>query len=416
MVRERFQNRRIPEPGLTGYNLRKTGPAVAVRCRSILKNRALRNNMLLSGILPPITTPFYLDGRVYYKKLEHNVERYSRSPVAGIMVLGSAGEPLMLSDDEKRSVLKCAIESAAPEKVMIAGTGSESAIETLRLTDYAAALGYDVAIVRTPHYYKKQMQPLNMLGFYRFVADRSPLPVVIYNAPHTTGYDIPAEVVIELAGHPNVIGIKESSGSLDKLRTIADRTRHIHRAATVTERFEPVTGRMLNVHPNKPAAGLSGTPAGAAGSTEAALVPAEVLAGSANPNPKPSSMAVQVIGKLKTRQKDAGFQIMIGSAQQLQESLQVGATGASLPFAAVAPGACFEIYAAFRDGDTRLAEQKQQRIAKAAARIVGELGIPGLKYAMDLNGYYGGNGRLPLLPLDAETKLEIERLMADIRS
>jgi dihydrodipicolinate synthase/N-acetylneuraminate lyase len=357
--------------------------------------------MLLSGILPPITTPFYRDGQVYYKKLEHNVERYSKSPVAGIMVLGSAGEPLMLSDDEKRSVLKCAIESAAPEKVMIAGTGAESAIETLRLTDYAATLGYDVAIVRTPHYYKKQMQPLNMLSFYRFVADRSPLPVVIYNAPHTTGYDIPADIVVELAEHPNVIGIKESSGSLEKLRTIVGRTRHIHRAATVTERFEPVTGRMLK--------------AAAAGS-EAGLVPAEALAASAGPNAKPSSTAVRVIGKLKTRQKDAGFQIMIGSAQQLHESLQAGATGASLPFADAAPGACFEIYAAFTDSDTRLTEQKQQRITKAAAHIVGELGIPGLKYAMDLNGYYGGNGRLPLLPLDAETKLEIERLMADIRS
>ncbi|MGA2961544.1 MAG: dihydrodipicolinate synthase family protein [Candidatus Korobacteraceae bacterium] len=357
--------------------------------------------MLLSGILPPITTPFYRDGQVYYKKLEHNVERYSRSPVAGIMVLGSAGEPLMLSDDEKRSVLKCALESAAPEKVMIAGTGAESAIETLRLTDYAATLGYDVAIVRTPHYYKKQMQPLNMLSFYRFVADRSPLPVVIYNAPHTTGYDIPADVVAELAEHPNVIGIKESSGSLEKLRTIAGRTLHIHRAVTVTERFEPVTGRMLK--------------AAAAGS-EVALVPAEALVASSSANAKPSSTAVRVIGKLKTRQKDAGFQIMIGSAQQLHESFQAGATGASLPFAGAAPGACFEIYAAFRDGDIPLTEQKQQRITKAAARIVGELGIPGLKYAMDLNGYYGGNGRLPLLPLDAETKLEIERLMADIRS
>jgi len=233
------------------------------------------------------------------------------------------------------------------------------------------------------------------------VADRSPLPVVIYNAPHTTGYDIPADIVVELAEHPNVIGIKESSGSLEKLRTIAGRTRHIHRAVTVTERFEPVTGRMLK--------------AAAAGS-EAGLVPAEALATSAAPNAKPSSTAVRVIGKLKTRQKDAGFQIMIGSAQQLHKSLQAGATGASLPFADAAPGACFEIYAAFTDSDTRLTEQKQQRITKAAAHIVGELGIPGLKYAMDLNGYYGGNGRLPLLPLDAETKLEIERLMADIRS
>ncbi len=357
--------------------------------------------MLLSGILPPVTTPFYRDGEVYYKKLEHNVERYSRSPVAGIVVLGSEGEPLMLSDDERRSVLKCALESAAPEKVMIAGTGAESAIETLRLTEHAAALGYDVALVRTPHYYPRQMQPLNMLSFFRFVGDRSPLPVVIYNAPHTSGYDIPAEVVVELAEHPNVIGIKESSGSLEKLRTMVEGTRHIHRNSTVSERFEPVTGRMLK--------------AVAAGS-EAALVPAEALAASAGAKAKPSSAAVQIIGKLRTRQKDVGFQIMAGSARQLHECLRAGANGASLPFASAAPGACFEIYAAFRDGHASLAEQKQQRIAKAAERIVEELGIPGLKYAMDLNGYYGGNGRLPLLPLDAETKLEIERLMADIRS
>jgi len=357
--------------------------------------------MLLSGILPPITTPFYREGEVYYKKLEHNVERYSRSPVAGMVVLGSSGEPLMLSDEEKRNALKCAIESAAPEKVMIAGTGAESAIETLRLTEHAAALGYDVAMVRTPHYYRRQMQPLNLLSFYRFVADRSPLPVVIYNAPHTTGYDIPAEVVLELAEHPNLIGIKESSGNLEKLRTIAGETRHIHRAATVTEHFEAVTGRMLKAA----AAGSGG-----------ALLPAEALAASAGANRKPSSAAVQLVGKLRTRQKNAGFQIMIGSAQQLLESLQAGATGANLPFAGAAPGACFEIYAAFKDGDSGLAGQKQQRITPAAARIVGELGIPGLKYAMDLNGYYGGNGRLPLLPLAAATKLEIEQLMADIRS
>ena len=196
---------------------------------------------------------------------------------------------------------------------MIAGTDAESAIETLRWTEHAAALGYDVCSVRAPHYYKQQMQPLNLLSFYRFVADRSPLPVVIYNTPHTTGYDMPVEVVVELAGHPNVAGIKELSGSLEKLRAIAGLTRHIHRAATVTERFEPVTGRMLKVHSNKPAEGSSGTPAAAAGGSEAGLVPAEMLAASAGPHAKPSSTAVQVIGKLRTRQKDAGFQIMIAA-------------------------------------------------------------------------------------------------------
>ena len=114
--------------------------------------------MLLHGIFPPITTPFYPDGNVYFKKLESNVERYSRTPVAGIVVLGSTGEAILLSDQERRDVLKSAREAAAPNKVLVAGTGIESAIETLRLTEYAAELGYDVAMVRTPHYYKKQMQ------------------------------------------------------------------------------------------------------------------------------------------------------------------------------------------------------------------------------------------------------------------
>ncbi len=178
--------------------------------------------MLLSGIFPPITRPFYPDGEVYYKKLEANVERYSRTLVAGIVVLGSTGEAVLLSDQERRDVLKTALAAAAPNKVMIAGTGIESAHETLRLTEYAAELGYDAAMVRTPHYYKKQMLPANLLAFYRTVADRSALPIIIYNFPQATGYDIPAEVAIELAGHLNIVAIKESSGNLDKVKQMVE--------------------------------------------------------------------------------------------------------------------------------------------------------------------------------------------------
>src|SRR6266542_2782364 len=111
--------------------------------------------MLLQGIFTPISTSFYPDGNLYFKKLESNVEHYSKTPVAGIVVLGSTGEAILLSDDERRQVLKTARDAAANHKVLIAGTGIESAIETLRLTEYAAELGYDVAMVRTPHYYKK---------------------------------------------------------------------------------------------------------------------------------------------------------------------------------------------------------------------------------------------------------------------
>ncbi len=373
--------------------------------------------MLLSGIFPPITTPFYPDGEVYHKKLEANVERYSRTPVAGIVVQGSTGEAILLSDQERRDVFKTAIAAAAPNKVMIVGTGLESAHETLALTEYAASLGYDAAMVRTPHYYKKQMLPPNLLAFYRTVADQSALPIIIYNFPQATGYDIPAEVVVELAGHPNIIAIKESSGNLDKVKKMVEGTRHINRQATVTETFEAVTPRMLKA-------------ANAASVKESReLVSVAALAGSAEsmerraPSPvreeaatKPSSSAVTVVGKLKTRQKEVGFQVMVGAAHQLEPSLELGAVGAILAFACPAPTACYEIYAALKEGDHALAREKQERVKLPAQRVVSDLGVPGVKYSMDLNGYYGGPSRLPFLPLNADQRIEIERLMSNIRT
>ena len=131
---------------------------------------------------------------------------------------------------------------------------------------------------------------------------------------------------------------------------------------------------------------------------------------------KPSSDAVTVVGSLKTRQKEVGFQVLIGAAQKLHPSLEAGAGGAILAFACPAPTACYEIYAAWKEGDAELARLKQERITAAAQRIGSELGIPALKHAMDLNGYYGGPARLPLLPLTAEAKAEVERVMADIRN
>jgi 4-hydroxy-2-oxoglutarate aldolase len=394
--------------------------------------------MLLSGIFSPITTPFYPDGQVYYKKLESNVERYSRTPVAGIVVQGSTGEAILLSDQERRDVFKAAIAAAAPHKVMIAGTGIESAIETLRLTEYAATLGYDAAMVRTPHYYKKQMLPANLLAFYRTVADQSALPIIIYNFPQATGYDIPAEVVVELANHPNIIAIKESSGNLEKVKAMVDGTRHIKRAATVTETFAAVTPRMLKAAEAEArqkqekesrelvsVAALTGSPETmerrasphVQHDRSAGVSPAVGTASSPSPaasSSKPSSSAVSVVGTLKARQKEVGFQVMVGAAHQLEPSLALGAVGAILAFACPAPTACYEIYAALKEGDTALAKEKQERVKLPAQRVIGELGVPGAKYAMDLNGYYGGPARLPFLPLTGEQKAEIERLMANI--
>jgi 4-hydroxy-2-oxoglutarate aldolase len=370
--------------------------------------------MLLHGIIPPLTTPFYPDGRVYYKKLEHNVERYSKTPISGMVVLGSTGEAIMLSDEERREVLRTAREACAPHKVLIAGTGAESAFETLRLTEYAANLGYDAALVRTPFFYKPQLKPANILAFYRAVADHSPIPVLIYSVPVFTGYDMPPELVIELANHPNIIGIKESGGDAEKIRRMVEGTKHIKRSATVTTTFAAVTPRMIKAAQAESSSESRelvsiGAVSERAGSghvgTAAQGRPAEQ--DSANPS---------ISAGLKTRQKQVGFQVLAGSAQKLLPALEAGAVGAVLAFATPAPTACYEVFTAWKEGDAKLAREKQERVSASAIRVASELGIPALKYALDLNGYYGGPPRLPLLPLTADLKAEVERLMVDLRN
>src|ERR1051326_3269020 len=323
--------------------------------------------MLLQGIFPAVTTPFYPDGAVYYKKIEHNIDRYSRTPIAGMVVLGSTGETVMLGDDERREILRVTAEVAAPEKVLIAGTGAESTRETLRLTEYAAQLKYDVALVRTPHFYRPQMKPEALLAFYRIVADHSPLPVVLYTVPPFTAYDLPLEVITELAEHPNIIGIKESSGNVEKAAARVAATRHIRRTAIVTEVQQAVTARMF-----------------------AAPSPNENGGQMVSVSQLSAGAAVAERPKIKTRTKEVGFQVLVGAAHTLLDSLQAGASGGVLGFAAPAPTICFEIHAAFKDNDLELARAKQTALTPATKRVVSEMGIPAIKYAMDLNGYYGG--------------------------
>ena len=355
--------------------------------------------MLLTGIFPALTTPFYPDGRFYPKKLEHNVDRYSRTPVSGMTILGSTGEVVMLSEDEQREVLRVAVEAAAPEKVLLAGVGHESAIKTVEASEYAAKLNYDIALVRTPHYYRPQMKPENLLAYYRFVADRSPLPVMLYSVPPFTAYDLPVDVIQELANHPNIIGIKESSGVIEKIADVVARTRHIKRTANATEVFNAVTARMLlgAIEPTRELVSV------------AALAGSGAKMSSSLSEPPPPTVKLM-------RKKEVGFQLLAGSAQKLLQSLEAGAVGAVLAFAAAAPTACFEVYTAWKDGDKALAQLKQQRIVDPATGVASQMGIPALKHALDLNGYYGGPPRLPLLPLTADQRAEVERLMADVRN
>jgi 4-hydroxy-2-oxoglutarate aldolase len=351
--------------------------------------------MLMEGIFAALTTPFYADERIYFRKIEANMARYSRSLLAGMIVLGSTGEAVALDDAETRDVLRASAEAAAPEKVLIAGAGRESVKGTVALVEVAAALQYDAVLVRPPSYYATNLPAPAMLHYFRSVADRSPLPVILYNIPKCVPYQIPIELIAELAQHPNIIGIKDSSGSVDRIRdTVAATQNASRRTVPVTQVFEAVTTRMLSM------------PADAAGSFVSAT---ELAVGAAIATAPPAAPP-------KARSKEVGFQVLCGSASALFESLKVGASGGILAFAACAPQACQEIYLAWKDHDLTLAEEKQRRIAHPNRRVVGELGIAGVKYACDFNGYYGGRPRAPLLGLSAQERAEVEQLLAQVRN
>lgn len=344
--------------------------------------------MLLDGIFAAITTPFYSDERMYLRKLEANVERYSRSPLAGLLVLGSTGESTLINDAETAEILKAAAAAAAPSKLLIAGISRESVRAALELAEIAAAADYDAVLVRMPGYYRRTMGDQNLLTYFRAIADRSPLPVVLYNIPQCVHVDLPVELIAELAQHPNIIGIKDSSGDLDRLKKTITVTAHApRRQVTVTPIFEFVTARML-----KGAAQLGEL----VGINGVAVAPAAPT--------------------LKTRSKEVGFQVMTGAATTTLDALEAGASGATLALADFAPQAATDIYNAWKDRDPGLARAKQNLIDPAARLIVHQLGIPGVKYACDFNGYYGGNCRSPLLPLPAAQKSQIEKALENMRN
>jgi len=293
--------------------------------------------MKLHGIFPPLTTPFNHDGDIWKIKVEHNVSRLNRIGLAGYCVIGSTGESKMLTTEEKERLWEWVAEFAAPEKMLIAGTGAESVRETVALSNRAAAIGYKAALVATPHYYKNMLaSPDAQKLYFRAVADQSQIPVLIYNWPQMTGVDVPAEAVAELSHHPNIVGIKESSGNLAKV--------------------------------------------------------------------------VQMVNEV-----NAGFNILVGSAPTLASSLQVGAVGGILAFANAAPYACVSIWEAHRTREHDAALEWQSRIARPSTLVTVKHGIPGLKYAMDLEGYYGGPPRLPLTPPCPAARKEIEEAFADLR-
>lgn len=194
--------------------------------------------MKLRGIFPPLTTPFASDSEVDLKRLRENIERYNQTKVSGYVMNGSTGESVLLGWDEIEKLWGAAREVASSDKVMIAGTGAESTAETIRHTKRAAALGFDAALVRTPSYYNPSMTfEAETAHFFR-VADASPIPVLIYSVPMFTNYTVEAPLAAKLATHPNIVGIKESSGNVQRMKDIA---------ASTPKGFNALTGSALTL-------------------------------------------------------------------------------------------------------------------------------------------------------------------------
>ena len=196
--------------------------------------------MAISGIFPALVTPFEPDGAVSLRGVRENIRRYNETAVAGCVVLGSTGEAVMLSREAADSVLAASIEVAAPAKLLIAGTGAESTAETIARTRRAADLGYAAALVKTPYYYKPVYKAETYIRHYRAVADASPIPVLLYSVPQFTGITLDTPEILTLAEHPNIVGIKDSSGNIQRAAEIV---------AGARPDFQVLTGGAAVIYP-----------------------------------------------------------------------------------------------------------------------------------------------------------------------
>ncbi len=176
---------------------------------------------MIEGILPPIPTPFSGDD-VAYDRLTENVSRWNHTGLSGYVVFGSNGENAYLTTDEKLRLVEVVRESAAPGQSVVAGTGCESTRQTIRLTNEAAARGADAALVLTPSYYKGRMTHEAFVAHFTAVADAADVPILIYDVPKFSGVHIEPKTVIELSQHPNIVGVKCSSGNVAELIEIVD--------------------------------------------------------------------------------------------------------------------------------------------------------------------------------------------------
>lgn len=285
----------------------------------------------LYGIFPPITTPF-INGELSIEKLQHNISIWNKTKLSGYVVMGSNGEAVLLTKEEKLKLIEQTKIFASSEKIIIAGTGSDSIKETISLTNAAANFGADFALVLTPSFYKSEMKHNNYLKYFFEVADKSKIPIIIYNVPKFTGVDIEVETVAELSKHQNIAGIKNS-----------------------TENSRQIIEFVSNTHKN--------------------------------------------------------FKVIVGTASMLFNGITSGAVGGILALANIAPKQCIQIQKFIEEKNLDEAFNLQQKIIPANKAVTSKYGVAGLKYAMDLLGYFGGEPRIPLLPLNENDKEQIKNIL-----
>ena len=174
----------------------------------------------IKGVIPPMITPFKENGAVDYDAFASNIQKWNSDKIALYLVVGSNSETCYLSEDEKLQLVKLTVENTIPGRPVMAGTGVESAVETIKLTNKCAKLGADSALVLTPHYYGSYMTTKAFVKYYTAVADASDIPIYIYNVSKFTGVNILPEAVAELSAHPNIWGMKDSNGDVPQLATL----------------------------------------------------------------------------------------------------------------------------------------------------------------------------------------------------
>lgn len=288
----------------------------------------------LSGVFIPVVTPFLpATGEVDLDAMRANLRRWAEHPIEGVVIAGTTGEAVLLDESERIALVRAARAVLRPGLLLTVGTGLESTRATVRLTRSVAEVGADAVLVQPPAYYKGAMSPEALREHYLAVADASPVPVLVYQAPlRMNTLDFPTGLVAELSNHPNIVGIKDSRGKLDLVGDLVSHCRQ-------------------------------------------------------------------------------DFQVLVGSGALLYPALEVGAVGGIVGVANFAPGASGGLFQAFRSGRSSEAGRLQQRIGPLHNEIVGGTGVPGVKAALDLLGYRGGDPRPPIRPLSEVGKARVREVL-----